>query len=41
VVTEIKPQVITIPNYDELKIKTGKWGELCQVKFQTVLVELL
>lgn len=24
VVTEIKPQVITIPNYDELKIKTGK-----------------
>jgi ABC-type enterochelin transport system substrate-binding protein len=23
VVTEIKPQTITIPNYDELTIKTG------------------
>ena len=24
VVTEVKPQIITIPNYDELKVKTGK-----------------
>ena len=24
VVTEIKPQIITIPNYDELKVKTGE-----------------
>jgi hypothetical protein len=29
----MKPKIITIPNYDELVVKTRMWGMVCQKKF--------